>query len=384
MISRPNPVAEHMTLGRVVLTLAVVTVAVLLAAGCMGEDYVPDNDIIVIKLASDGSLAWSQIINNGGDDKASILIPTKDGGVIIPVNYFSLFRLSTNGETLWERDFVDSGCMVDTLIQLRDGNFVTGSSATGVICKIDTDGNLVWNRTIKNNESGVISPYFVTETTDGITLVAGNYIAQLDQEGRSAWQRSYVKEGHRIFSVIEMKRNGDLLGLSQKDDQLFLLKMDRNGTITANSSLGKYNEDSLSRLYSTKNGYSMYFFNSINSTMETLEIDSDGKNTQNKAVINAAPSPWVLLQNPNIMTNDDGYASVIVRYPDSQTNSPAGGRKISLGVKKMDADGAMVWTSTSVTFCKPVSEINIQIKNIVQTSDDGYVILGLRDNFWKC
>ena len=116
--------------------------------------------------------------------------------------------------------------MVDSLIQLRDGSFITGSSATGVICKIDTDGNLVWNRTIKSNESGVISPYSVIETAGGVMLVAGNYIAQLDEDGRSTWQRSYITAGHRIFSVIEMKKNGDLLGLSQNDDQLFLLKMD--------------------------------------------------------------------------------------------------------------------------------------------------------------
>ena len=128
----------------------------------------------------------------------------------------------------------------------------------------------------------------------------------------------------------------------------------------------------------------MFFFNTTNSTMETMEIDSDGKITQKKAVINAAPSPWVLLQNPNIMTDDDGYASVIVRYPDSQTNIPAGGRKISLGVKKMDASGAEEWTSTPMKYCKPENTINIQIKGIVQTSDGGYVILGLRDNFWKC
>ena len=362
----------------------VLLLAMVMAAGCMGRDYVPDNDIIVIKISSDSSLAWSQIIDNGGDDKASILIPTSDGGVVVPVNYFRLLRLSTNGKTLWERGFVDSGCMVDSLIQLRDGSFITGSSATGVICKIDTDGNLVWNRTIKSNESGVISPYSVIETAGGVMLVAGNYIAQLDEDGRSTWQRSYITAGHRIFSVIEMKKNGDLLGLSQNDDQLFLLKMDRNGTITANSSLDKYNEDSLSHLYSIKNGYSMFFFNTTNSTMETMEIDSDGKITQKKAVINAAPSPWVLLQNPNIMTDDDGYASVIVRYPDSQTNIPAGRRKISLGVKKMDASGAEEWTSTPMTYCKPENTINIQIKGIVQTSDGGYVILGLRDNFWKC
>jgi len=366
------------------VTLVLVMVPVLLAAGCLGEDYVPDHDLIVIKLASDGTLAWSQNINKEGDDKASILIPTSDGGAVIPENYFSLLRLSTNGETLWERNFMDSGCMVDSFIQLRDGSFLTGSSATGVICKIDMDGNLVWNQTVKNKESIIISPYSVIENSDGVILVAGNYIAQLDQEGRSTWQRSYVTEGHRIFSVIEMKKNGNLLGLSQKDDQLFLLKMDRNGTIIANSSLGKYNEDSLSRLYFTKYGYSMLFFNTTNSTMETMGIEPDGMIMQNNALLNATPSPWVLLQNPIIMTNDDGYASVIVRYPDSKTNSPAGGRKISIGITKMDADGAVIWTSTPVTFCKPENEINIQIKTVVQTSDEGFVILGLRDNFWKC
>ena len=113
-------------------------------------------------------------------------------------------------------------------------------------------------------------------------------------------------------------------------------------------------------------------------------IDSDGKIMQNKALMNAASSPWVLLQNPNIMMSDDGYASVIVRYPESRTNSPARGKIISLGVKKIDAGGAEQWTSTPVTFCKPESTVPIQIKNIVQIPDGGYVILGLWDNIWKC
>jgi len=363
--------------------------SLLLAAGCIEPGYQPNHDIVVIKLSPNGSLEWSKIIDKGGNDQADIIIPTSDGGSLISANYDSLIQLSGNGTVLWEKNYRDPLCMVSALTRLQDGSVIVASSGNGEVCKVDKNGNLLWNKSSVNFDSITTSSiHSIIETKDGGFLVVGNYITRLDADGRPIWQQSYathdgIQGYEETFSVIEMKNRQEFLGLSRKYSELYLTRFDRNGTIITNSSLDKYNEDSLSRLYSTKFGYSMLFFNTTNSTMETMRFDPDGKITQNITLMNAT-TPWVLSQNPNIMTSDDGYASVIVRYPDSQTNSPAGSRKISLGVKKMDADGIEVWTSTPVTFCKPESTINIQIKNIVQTSDDGYIILGLRDNFWKC
>jgi hypothetical protein len=125
------------------------------------------------------------------------------------------------------------------------------------------------------------------------------------------------------------------------------------------------------------------FFNTTNSTVETIGFDAEGQLLENKTLMNAT-IPWIFSQNPNIMTDDDGFISVIVLYPDSKTNSPAGSKKISIGLEKLDINGKEVWIVTPITFFKPQYGINIQLKNLIQTSDGGYVILGLRDNFWKC
>lgn len=354
------------------VALLLVMAAVLLAAGCLGEDYAPNRDIIVIKLSSNGSLEWSKIIDHGGDDKASMIIPTSDGGVIVPANYDDLIRLSKDGTIEWE-----SGCAGDLLIQLKDGSVITGSSTTGLFCNIDTNGNLIWNQTLKNNESAVISSiYSAIETNEGVFLVAGNYLAKLDQEGRITWQRSYVTEGHRFFSVIEMKKNEDLLGLSEKNDQLYLIHLDRNGTIIANSSIGTYEVYPSPSIRAQQKGYSVLFFDMTNSTMERVHLDADGNVVDQKTLKNATI--------PTIIANDEGYLTGALRYTDKPWNNPAGSRTALVGIKKFDPNGIEMWTMTPATFCKPESMPNFDIMAIVQTSDGGYAILGSRDNFWKC
>jgi len=352
-----------------VLSLLVSLIGMLLTAGCLGEDYVPNHDIVAIKLSANGSLEWSKIIDRGGDDKASIMTPTSDGGVIIPADYFNLIRVSKDGAIVWEKSFMKSGCMVETLTQLSDGSIITGSTATGVICKIDPKGNLIWNQTS-------LATYNIIETNDGVILVAGNYLARINDDGKSTWQHSYVTEGYRIFSIIEMNNNEGLLGLSQKNDQLYLLQLDRNGTIIANSSLGTYEVYPSPSIRAQKKGYSILFFDMTNSTMETVHLDADGNVVNQKTLKNATI--------PTIIASDGGYLTGALRYTDKPWNNPAGSRTTLVGIKKLNPDGIEMWTTTPATFCKPESMPNFDIKTIVQSSDGGYVILGSRDNFWKC
>ena len=79
----------------------------------MGQDYIPNHDIVLIKVTPTGSLEWSKIIDTGKDDTANMIIPTNDGGAVIPAhltNRWSLIRFSKDGSIVWDKDLVESGC----------------------------------------------------------------------------------------------------------------------------------------------------------------------------------------------------------------------------------------------------------------------------------
>jgi hypothetical protein len=365
------------------VALVLMMAAVLLAAGCIEPGYTANHDIVVIKLSPNGSLEWSKIIDKGGDDQADVIIPISDGGSIISANFDSLIRFSRDGTIVWEKDFRDPICFGNALAQLQDGSFVVGSSGNGLVCKVDEDGNPLWNKSsVKTDSVTTSSIHSIVETKDGGFLVAGNYLTKLDADGRPIWQQSYathdgIQGYEETFSVIEMKNRQEFLGLSRKYNELYLIHIDRNGTIIADSSLGMYDGYPSPSIKTDTNGYSILFVNTTNSSVVTVHLDAEGKIKNQKILMGATI--------PTIMTNDGGYLSAIIQNPEDHPNTPSENREISVGGKKIDADGKEIWKLTPLTFCKPAkTTTNIQIKNVVQTSDNGYVILGLRDNFWKC
>ena len=171
----------------VIFALSFLIIGLLLVTGC---DYVPNHDIILIKVTSTGTLDWLKIIDNGRDDRAGAMIPISDGGILIHMklsNRSSLMRLSSNGSTVWDRDYVGSGCLDNAITQVRDGDFVTASSGLGAVCKIDKDGNLIWNvSSVKFDRLEHSQVYSIIETNDGGFLITGDSpgLFRLDSEGR--------------------------------------------------------------------------------------------------------------------------------------------------------------------------------------------------------
>jgi hypothetical protein len=365
-----------MTRLHVLIGLLFLVTGVLLVTGCLGRDYVPNHDIILIKVTPAGNLEWSKIIDTGKDDTASIIVPTSDSGLVIPAhltNQWSLMRVSKDGSIVWERDYIKSGCLEDALTELRDGDFISASSGYGAVCKIDKDGNLVWNMSsVKFDRLESSSVHSIIETNDGGFLVAGDSLFRLDSEGRLSWKHSYG-----LYSVIEMKNGQSYLGLSQKNNQLFIIQLDQRGNIIANLSLGMYNGYPLPSMHTTKNGYSILYFNSTKSQFESVLLDEKGNITKIQTLINATALC--------IPTFDGGFSCAeLQNNDDKKSNNPFEGRNTTAIVKKLDADGILVWEQSVIAFCKPVSMSNIQLTSLIQTPDGGYIIFSQRDNFLKC
>lgn len=102
------------------------------ASGCCNLDYVPNPDIVVLKLTPAGSLEWTKVIGHGYgfDDPTGDLVELPDGGYAIagqtadarlapprPV----LIRLSPDGAVMWERFVTNGFDVAGAVVSVDDG-----------------------------------------------------------------------------------------------------------------------------------------------------------------------------------------------------------------------------------------------------------------------
>ncbi len=134
-----------------------------------------NQDAFVAKLNSSGSLEWTKILGGLGHDIGNDILSTTDGGyfAVCGVDGFAypypgnhggadgvLYKLDSVGNILWERSYGGSGADVaERIISTSDGNFVIGaitSSQDGDISgmpvaedlwlfKIDNAGTILWD-----------------------------------------------------------------------------------------------------------------------------------------------------------------------------------------------------------------------------------------------
>jgi hypothetical protein len=271
--------------------LLLLIMGILLVAGCLYQDYVPNHDIILIKITPTGTLEWSKIFDSGKDDSALTFFQTSDGGYAMlgriedknrfMVYYRNLVKFSDTGDEQWNRTLYQLNCGSQFLILDPDGLLLTfvPSPELGEICKFNLQGDLVWN---------------------GSALIIGN-------ESKTAAELS----------------------------------------------------------------------NTTNAHPESVRLSEKGNSTKVQT-----PLP---ITGRCIPTFDGGYSCAeLQNNDDNKSNNPFEGRKTTVIVKKLDADGILMWEQPVTSFCKPVSKSNIQLTSLIQTSDGGYVIIGNRDNFWKC
>jgi hypothetical protein len=146
---------------RIAVALMLVLVAVLLAAGCIGGDVTHEQDLTIIKINHDGSMAWMKTIDSGKDDEITDVIQTFDGGYAIPGGFSNvacnrashfpttpkIIRLSEKGDIVWEREYTS---------ELKD-KYGYENSIKGIIQTMDSGFYIISQRgmILKTNPSGI-------------------------------------------------------------------------------------------------------------------------------------------------------------------------------------------------------------------------------------
>jgi len=178
------------------------------------------SDVWIIKLNPNGDKVWEKTYEQTSGNEAYIsysVQQTKNGGYIVAAfvgggkNDFWVLKLDENGDMVWDKNYggtvLDGWDEIRAIKQTQDGNFIasgySSSYAGGYygsydfwILKLDSTGNLIWNKSYGGNYDD--KAYSIQQTLDGGYIIAGT-------------TNSFGAGGTNIL-ILKLDANGDCPG----------------------------------------------------------------------------------------------------------------------------------------------------------------------------
>jgi hypothetical protein len=300
----------------------------------------------------------------------------------------SLTKLDKYGNWEWTEYYgtsnIENGFYLN---KTSDGNFVfTAESETSsndldiLIYKVDTSGNVLWNRTYASpvNES----PKYIEQTNDGGVILAGyqndtfgynnSLVLKLDSNGIYQWHKSIGGNQNDYADMIHQLDNnkyvltGDTKSFGAGGYDVVLYELDSIGNINWAYPYGDTLQNGCQGvLLTSANNYLSYgeteIYPSSPYDFFAEKIDRNGssiwRHTYGGVGTDAAFSA--------IETSDGGF--VFTGY----SNSYNGGAPIDLIIFKIDSSGSFLWEKTYGG-----AGIDIGYEIIHSTISQGYVITG--------
>ncbi len=220
-------------------------------------------DYWVLKLDADGNVTWQKTYGGPDYDIASSIQETSDGGFIVAGsttafgvgNWDWVLKLDANGNVTWQKTYGGSGDdIVSSIQETSGGGFIMAGYNTTFgagnndywVLKLDTNGNVTWQRTYGGSDSDVA--YSIQETSDGGFIVAGStysygagnndsWVLKLDADGNVTWQRTYGGSGFDgAHSIQETSDSGFIVAGSTSSygtgtSDSWVLKLDADGNV---------------------------------------------------------------------------------------------------------------------------------------------------------
>jgi len=192
---------------------------------------------------------------------ATSLEPTADGGYILAGSTDRVvtaeidawvMKLDSGGNIVWQRTF-DSGnhdhfavvrptAAGDYLVAGLTPSLRTGAS-DALILKLDASGNVIWQKAYGGMRGGYAAD--LRPTPDGGSIVAGltyeerldgafevGWVLKLDPSGEIVWQKTYAGTGARGFRVIQLTADGGYIAAGARFSRsVWVVQLDATGNI---------------------------------------------------------------------------------------------------------------------------------------------------------
>ncbi len=264
-------------------------------------------DFLVVKLDKNDSILWQKSIGGNGDDFATDIKQTNDGGFIVAgysnssdslvsgnhgANDFWMVKLTADGTIQWQKSYggtsddkaisiqqtSDDGYIVAGFSNSNDGDLTNNNGNNDFwLIKLTANGTLQWQKSLGGSSNDFATA--VLQLIDGGFMVVGYtfsidgdvtnnhgntdyWLVKLDGNGNLKWQRTYGgSENDYARSVIQTKDGGYLVGgytasidgdvtSNQGMDDEWVIRTDSLGNQLWQKTLGGSNND---RLFSIAN-----------------------------------------------------------------------------------------------------------------------------------
>jgi len=274
-----------------------------------------EGNVIVLKADSYGNILWQKVYGGVNDDQVSSFVSTSDAGYVLAGQTYSfrwsgssasaawIFKIDTLGNIVWQKFYDGNGVDEATSISLtNDGGFIvsgqTNSFSASVapkawIFKVDSNGSMLWQKAFSASVFGQ-SDYAnkILQLADGNYLVVGSlgsgdaWIAKLDGSGNPIWQKTYGGiSGESFNSIVPTSDGGFIIqgntfsfGSGSQDG--WVLKLDNFGNIVWQKTYGGINNDAISSVFPTLDGYYILggYINFVNSESDAwvIKMDANG------------------------------------------------------------------------------------------------------------
>lgn len=359
---------------------------------------------------------WNRTFGDRGDDWASDVQQTSDGGYVLAgqgrFNHGEerlekgidswLIKTDANGSEQWNRTF--GGTMDDranSVQQTKDGGYIlagatasyssVGSDTDAWLIKTDANGTQQWQKTFGRDKDDQANS--VQQTADGGYILAGRYsytennfeawLIKTDTNGSEQWNKTFADD-EEANSVVQTPDGGYILagkthtyrkGNRDLGSNAFLIKTDAGGKLKWRKTFGKKEDETFTNsVHQTQDGgYILagdrrsddiyHLDETSNFDVWLVKTDANGSERWSKTFRGAGNDEADSVQQ----TNDGGYI-LAGRF----SYSPV---KWAAWLIKTDASGSEQWNETFGGI------ENDQINSVRQTADGGYILAGLTRSY---
>lgn len=287
-----------------------------------------NSDLLIFKIDNLGKIQWQKTFGGSGEDFATDISKTKDGGYIvcgsteskngdIKINNgrfdYWVLKLTKEGELEWEKTFGgtdydyansikptnDGGYILAGESVSNDGDILNNKGGNDFwILKLNKQGNIDWQKNLGG--SAYDEAHMIHQIKDGGYIVGGHsessdgdlkknngfndlWIVKLNKNGIIEWEKSFGGSEYDNFqSVSPTKDGGYIVGASTSSkigeidknkqyNNFWILKLDKLGTIEWENVYGGNDNDYLSSVAQIKDG-------GFIASGYTNSIDGDVKN----------------------------------------------------------------------------------------------------------